>query len=106
MYSFVSEYNTAMEYHKNNKVLIDFLIKNKRQWSFNDFKSVCLEEFKDSSVNYLRFLKAQLLNGKIGEGSISKYRKSILDLCKIVSQRLEEEKEILERIKNLQEINN
>ena len=72
-----------MEYHKNNKVLIDFF-----------------------TISYMQHLKATLLSGKIRDGSISKYRKAILNLCKIVSQRLEEEKEILERIKNLQEINN
>ena len=95
-----------MEYHKNNKVLIDFLTTNKRHWSFNDFKSVFLEEDKDFSISYMQHLKATLLSSKIRDGSISKYRKAILNLCKIVSQRLEEEKEILERIKNLQEINN
>lgn len=95
-----------MKHHNNNELLKNFLNENKRYLSLDDFNKVFSEADQEYKKNYIYNFKTNLLNGNIRDGQISKFRNEILKLCSIVSERLEEEKEILERIKNLQEINN
>tara|TARA_B100000287_G_scaffold44104_2_gene39696 strand:- start:59 stop:343 length:285 start_codon:yes stop_codon:yes gene_type:complete len=93
-----------MEYSKNNELLINFLVENKRYWSFEDFKMAFKTFSVDMNTRTLNTLKYNLIQGNISNGQISKYKKPILDLCKIVTKKLDDEQEILASIKNYQAV--
>ena len=92
-----------MTYSKENKVLLDFLSENKTHWSFQDFKTVFkYRKLKKTSLSHFKY---RLSNGVMADGQISKYKTQIIELCKVVTKRLADEKEILESIKMHQAVN-
>tara|TARA_R100001510_G_scaffold33108_1_gene29603 strand:+ start:1353 stop:1673 length:321 start_codon:yes stop_codon:yes gene_type:complete len=95
----------AMEYSKNNGLLLKFLIDNKRYWSFEDFKEAFGSSAIKSNTRTLNTLKYKIVSGGVSNGQITKYKESIIDLCKIVKKKLDDEKEILESIKLYQTVN-
>ena len=103
-----------MQKEKNHRVLIKFLIDNKRYWSYSDFKRIINNQNTINNKIIKPFnltqhtitqLKYNLLNGKISDRILTKYKEQILNLCKIVTKRLDDEKEILESIKKYQTVN-
>lgn len=94
-----------MQKEKNHRVLIKFLIDNKRYWSYSDFQKIMTNQNVNNTKYKITQLKYNLLNGKITDSLFIKYNKQILNLCKIVTKRLDDEKEILESIKKYQTVN-
>ena len=94
-----------MQKEKNHRVLIKFLIDNKRYWSYSDFKSIMAHDNLNTTKYKITQLKYNILNGKISDNILTKYKEQILNLCKIVTKRLDDEKEILESIKKYQTVN-
>lgn len=91
-----------MKYSKNNELLINFLKDNKEYWSYKDFQKV----FEDgSNKSTLVTLKYNLIQGKWTDSLVYKHKRSLLDLCKIVKKKLDDEKEILESITEYQAVN-
>tara|TARA_R100001440_G_scaffold43551_1_gene63252 strand:- start:2452 stop:2736 length:285 start_codon:yes stop_codon:yes gene_type:complete len=94
-----------MEYSKANKVLMNFLKDNNRHWSYQDFKTIFGKHNKELKKPTLASFKHNISMGKFRESQVSKYKTPIIELCKVVTKRLADEKEILESIKMHQAVN-
>ena len=90
---------------KNNELILSFLSENKKYWSYSDLEECFLKHHKGMEQQTLYNLKYQISIGTITNWQISKYQKPILDLCKIVKKKLDDEKEILESINEHQTVN-
>ena len=90
---------------KNNELILKFLSDNKTYWSYADLEECFLNHFKGLKQQTLYNLRYQISIGNITNWQISKYQKPILDLCKIVKKKLDDEKEILESITEHQTVN-
>ena len=90
---------------KNNELILSFLSDNKKYWSYSDLEECFLKHHKGMEQQTLYNLKYQISIGTITNWQISKYQKPILDLCKIVKKKLDDEKEILESINEHQTVN-
>ena len=90
---------------KNNELILKFLSDNKTYWSYADLEECFLNHFKGLKQQTLYNLRYQISIGNITNWQISKYQKPILDLCKMVTKKLDDENKILEGIKRTQEVN-
>ena len=89
---------------KNNELILKFLSDNKTYWSYADLEECFKKHHKGVEQQTLYNLKYQISIGNITNWQISKYQKPILDLCKMVTKKLDDENKILEGIKRTQEV--
>lgn len=94
-----------MNNNANDKSLLDFLVQHQSHWSFDDLKRAFSYHNSNYPLNSLKTWKYTICKGVFTQRQMAVHKSSIIELCRIVKKRLDDEKEILEGIKSYQEVN-